>query len=52
VTGGAAADLTGLRVAIANWRDPWHPEAGGAERYAWEMARGLAGQAAVRRSGS
>ncbi|MCO5997675.1 glycosyltransferase family 4 protein [Actinoallomurus rhizosphaericola] len=22
-----------------NWRDPWHPEAGGAERYAWEMAR-------------
>jgi glycosyltransferase involved in cell wall biosynthesis len=46
VTGGAAADLTGLRVAIANWRDPWHPEAGGAERYAWEMARGLAGHGA------
>jgi glycosyltransferase involved in cell wall biosynthesis len=43
VTGGTAADLTGLRVAIANWRDPWHPEAGGAERYAWEMGRGLAG---------
>jgi glycosyltransferase involved in cell wall biosynthesis len=35
-------DLSGLRVAILNWRDPWHPEAGGAERYAWEMARGLA----------
>jgi glycosyltransferase involved in cell wall biosynthesis len=46
VTGGTAADLTGLRVAIANWRDPWHPEAGGAERYAWEMARGLAGRGA------
>ncbi|MEV5746949.1 glycosyltransferase family 4 protein [Actinoallomurus sp. NPDC052308] len=30
----------GLRtLAIVNWRDPWHPEAGGAERYAWEMAR-------------
>lgn len=46
MTGGTAADLTGLRVAIANWRDPWHPEAGGAERYAWEMARGLAGRGA------
>jgi glycosyltransferase involved in cell wall biosynthesis len=34
-------DLRGTRVAIANWRDPWHPQAGGAERYAWEMARGL-----------
>jgi glycosyltransferase involved in cell wall biosynthesis len=33
--------LTGLRIAIVNWRDPWHPEAGGAEVYAWEMARGL-----------
>ena len=33
--------LTGLRIAIANWRDPWHPQAGGAERYAWEMACGL-----------
>ena len=46
MTGGTAADLTGLRVAIANWRDPWHPEAGGAERFAWEMARGLAGRGA------
>jgi glycosyltransferase involved in cell wall biosynthesis len=35
-------DLHGTRVAVANWRDPWHPQAGGAERYAWEMARGLA----------
>ena len=36
----AATPVAGLRVAIANWRDPWHPEAGGAEQYAWEMARG------------
>jgi len=36
-------DLGGLRIAIANWRDPWHPQAGGAERYAWEMAQALAG---------
>ena len=39
-------DLNGLRVAIVNWRDPWHPEAGGAERYAWEMGRGLAARGA------
>jgi glycosyltransferase involved in cell wall biosynthesis len=36
-----AQDLGGLRIVVANWRDPWHPQAGGAERYAWEMARGL-----------
>jgi glycosyltransferase involved in cell wall biosynthesis len=30
--------LAGVRVAIVNWRDPWHPEAGGAEQYAWELA--------------
>lgn len=40
------ADLTGVRVAIANWRDPWHPQAGGAERYAWMMARGLVSRGA------
>src|SRR5215467_7791247 len=39
-------DLSGLRVAIVNWRDPWHPDAGGAERYAWEMGRGLAARGA------
>jgi glycosyltransferase involved in cell wall biosynthesis len=33
--------LDGLRVAIVNWRDPWHPSAGGAEQYAWQMAVGL-----------
>jgi glycosyltransferase involved in cell wall biosynthesis len=38
---GAAGDLSGLRIAVVNWRDPWHPQAGGAEAYAWEMARGL-----------
>jgi glycosyltransferase involved in cell wall biosynthesis len=36
-----APDLAGVRIVVANWRDPWHPQAGGAERYAWEMARGL-----------
>jgi glycosyltransferase involved in cell wall biosynthesis len=41
-----ASDLTGLRIAIANWRDPWHPDAGGAERYAWEIGRGLVGRGA------
>jgi glycosyltransferase involved in cell wall biosynthesis len=40
---GDAPDLGGTRVAVVNWRDPWHPDAGGAERYAWAMARGLAG---------
>lgn len=39
--GSAQPLLSGLRIAIVNWRDPWHPEAGGAEVYAWEMARGL-----------
>jgi glycosyltransferase involved in cell wall biosynthesis len=38
--------MRGLRIAIANWRDPWHPQAGGAERYAWEMALGLAARGA------
>ena len=41
-----ACDLSGRRIAIANWRDPWHPEAGGAERYSWEMARGLVARGA------
>jgi len=43
----AAADLSGVRVLIVNWRDPWHREAGGAERYAWEMARALAARGAA-----
>jgi glycosyltransferase involved in cell wall biosynthesis len=40
-------DLGGATIAIVNWRDPWHPQAGGAERYAWEMARGLAARHAT-----
>jgi glycosyltransferase involved in cell wall biosynthesis len=39
--------LTSVRIVIANWRDPWHPEAGGAERYAWEMARAMAARGAA-----
>jgi glycosyltransferase involved in cell wall biosynthesis len=42
MTSGPAHGGRGLRSAIVNWRDPWHPAAGGAERYAWELARRLA----------
>ncbi|MEV4100747.1 glycosyltransferase family 4 protein [Nonomuraea sp. NPDC049649] len=28
-----------MKIAVVNWRDPWHPDSGGAETYAWEMAR-------------
>jgi len=45
--GDCPSDLSGARIAIANWRDPWHPEAGGAERYAWQMARGLVSSGAT-----
>lgn len=41
------AGLSGARIAVVNWRDPWHPQAGGAERYAWEMARGLTARRAT-----
>lgn len=33
--------LTGTRVVVLNWRDLGHGLGGGAERYAWEMARAL-----------
>jgi glycosyltransferase involved in cell wall biosynthesis len=46
VPGTGPSDLGGARIAIANWRDPWHPQAGGAERYAWEIARGLVARGA------
>ena len=46
VPGSGPGDLRGARIGIANWRDPWHSRAGGAEQYAWEVARGLAGQGA------
>jgi glycosyltransferase involved in cell wall biosynthesis len=44
---GREPDFTGVRIAVVNWRDPWHPEADGAERYAWAMAGGLAGRGAA-----
>ncbi len=37
----AGSPVDGTSIAVVNWRDPWHPQAGGAERYAWEMACGL-----------
>jgi glycosyltransferase involved in cell wall biosynthesis len=37
----AGLPLGGMCVAIVNWRDPWHPEAGGAEVHAWQTAQGL-----------
>jgi len=33
--------LSGAQVAVVNWRDPHHRQAGGAESYAWEFARAL-----------
>jgi glycosyltransferase involved in cell wall biosynthesis len=41
MTAQVSEPLRGRRLAIVNWRDPWHPQAGGAEEYAWAMARGL-----------
>jgi glycosyltransferase involved in cell wall biosynthesis len=35
-------ELAGAKVAFVNWRDPAHPQAGGAEVYCWEIARRLA----------
>jgi glycosyltransferase involved in cell wall biosynthesis len=34
-------ELAGTRVAVLNWRDPWHSQAGGSERYAWHCASAL-----------
>ncbi|MEV0824175.1 glycosyltransferase family 4 protein [Nonomuraea rubra] len=31
-----------MKIAVVNWRDPWHPQAGGAETFAWELARRFA----------
>ncbi|WP_394326562.1 glycosyltransferase family 4 protein [Nocardiopsis trehalosi] len=39
--------LDGVRVLLINWRDPWQAAAGGAEEYAWRMARHLAGRGAT-----
>lgn len=35
-------ELSGTRIDVVNWRDPWHPQAGGAECYAWQMATAFA----------
>jgi len=35
-------ELGGARIDVVNWRDPWHPQAGGAECYAWQMATAFA----------
>jgi len=43
----ARSAVAGQRIAVVNWRDPWHPDNGGAERYAWEMALGLARRGAA-----
>jgi glycosyltransferase involved in cell wall biosynthesis len=37
----AGASVVGRHVVVINWRDPWHPAAGGAETYAWRAAVGL-----------
>ena len=34
--------IRGVRVLVLNWRDIDHPEAGGAEVYAWELAKRFA----------
>ncbi|MGW0801676.1 glycosyltransferase family 4 protein [Nonomuraea sp. NPDC002799] len=31
-----------MKIVVVNWRDPWHPQAGGAETFAWELARRFA----------
>ncbi|HWI42734.1 MAG TPA: glycosyltransferase family 4 protein [Nocardioides sp.] len=35
------SSLAGTRIVVTNWRDLDHPLAGGAEIYAWQLARGL-----------
>ena len=35
------AELAGARIVVLNWRDREHPEAGGAEEYAWRVAEYL-----------
>lgn len=40
--GTGPRELAGLRAVVVNWRDLEHSRAGGAERYAWEVATALA----------
>jgi len=35
-----------VRVAVLNWRDPWQQTAGGAEAFAYEIARGFVARGA------
>lgn len=39
---GMLRHLVGGGILFLNWRCPWHPHAGGAERYVWEIATRLA----------
>jgi glycosyltransferase involved in cell wall biosynthesis len=39
-------DLLGTRLLFLNWRCPWHPLAGGAESYCWNIATRLVGAGA------
>ncbi|GAA3117840.1 glycosyltransferase family 4 protein [Planomonospora alba] len=41
------APLAGVRVAVLNFREPQQSVAGGAEEYAWQVSRYLAGQGAT-----
>ncbi|MFD4371292.1 glycosyltransferase family 4 protein [Streptomyces sp. NPDC058486] len=36
------SQLARADVLLLNWRDPWHPQAGGAEAYCFEIARRFA----------
>jgi glycosyltransferase involved in cell wall biosynthesis len=38
----AGFGLAGCRILFLNWRCPWHPLAGGAESYCWNVARSFA----------
>ncbi|GIH89814.1 glycosyltransferase family 4 protein [Planobispora siamensis] len=41
------APLSGVRVAVLNFREPQQSVAGGAEEYAWQISRYLVGQGAT-----
>ncbi len=42
----ASRSVRGLHIVFVNWRDIGHSEAGGAETYAWELARRIAAMGA------
>ncbi|MFI6506920.1 glycosyltransferase family 4 protein [Streptosporangium sp. NPDC050855] len=45
-TGPRRLSMRGVRVAVLNFREPSQSVAGGAEEYAWQVSRHLAGQGA------